>query len=434
MSSHNWGPIGTAVMTGVDTGFEWARRTYIRVFTWLVIASVLMVALGVTLNKWGYLIANFYIAAVFLILWAFLTFYPGSVAIAFGIGGLSGLPKDWSINRLIREGALPDLQLSNVAKEGLALVQKYIRWSAHLAFFVAIVFVTLGTWRLENGKVVLPVFVVLSGIGLWAALFTKDTVWYKRVTIIILLAALVGLVYTGYTHTHPQDETVTLIDETLMKNEDLIKEQAAKALHEKVQQGIGLTPKEVRLLESLRHESKRAENVVEQSGQTIKSALPSLSSPDTKGQVWDTYDHVEYPLVWNEELDGPWCNAMELPPGTYRVIPTYDAVILQERGADDGLYDIRITPDGILLGSKWNIRHPFYREFLQQAPLGGNQRVGSFITRVGTGIIVESWKGETFTLTKTERVRPCGINLPPNKAYLNGSRGMVTADIERLRQ
>lgn len=167
-----------------------------------------------------------------------------------------------------------------------------------------------------------------------------------------------------------------------------------------------------------------------------KPAAPSGVSVNGKpaGQTWDPYDHVEYPLVWNEELDGPWCNAMEFPPGTYKVTPTYDAVFLQERGADGGLYDIRITPDGILLGSKWNWRHPFYREFLQQAPLGGNQRVGSFITRVGTGIIVESWKGESFTLTKTERVRPCGINLPPNRTYLNGSRGMVTANIERLRQ
>lgn len=435
MSSHNWGPIGTAAMIGIETGLERARRTYIRGFTWLVIASVLMITLGVALNKHGYLLANFYLAAGFLVAWAFFTFYPASIISIFGIGGLKGLPTDWSVNRLLREGALPDLELSNIAKEGFSLIRKYVIWSSHLALFVVVVFVTLGTWRLERGSIVLPVFIVLAGSGFWAALFTKGSVWYKRVVIAILLVSLAGLVYTGYTHTHPQDETVALIDRALVKNDDLIKERTAKALYEKVQQGIALTPEEIRLLESLQHESKRIGNATNAVIETLPG-VPFSASRKSASQSWQLFDRIECPVGWNDREGGPWCDPIELPNGSYRFIVERTMWKHADLGPDGTFSYFDMPPEGLSLSSFPAASHSFKREFWQGAPCGGNGRLGAVVIKTSTVNCYDPFVRGTPPLViasaKPKEKVLIGTNFPLNRLYVQADLGKIIIEVERL--
>lgn len=238
--------------TKVQGWFEKAIRMYIWGFIGLVIITVALIALGVRLNEADLKGGNFYIAAVFLVTWAFFTFYPACLATVFGLGGLSGLPEGWSLNQLIRQGVLPDLQVSEVVKQGATLIKRYAAWSAHLALFMVVVFVTLGTWDIENAGVVLPIFVVLAGIGLWTLLFTSKTKWYKRIVIGILLVSLAGLVYTGYVYRHPQDKTVDQILDAQIKNKDTKENAVLKNILEKVRNGTLLSSDEEKILAKAR--------------------------------------------------------------------------------------------------------------------------------------------------------------------------------------
>lgn len=244
----------------VGTGWEWLRgwfaravRVYLAAFVVLVLAALFLVMLGVGFNKSGAPAANYVLAAVFLVAWAFVTFYPGTLLAAFGLGVPKGLPKDWSLNQLIREAKLPDLQMSAVVSEGLNTLRTMVKLSSHLALFVTVVFVVLGTWRIENAGVVLPVFVILVGIGFWSALFKRGAVWYARVTITVLLVALAMMLYGGYVYLHPQDTTVGEIDRVLTINEDKVKQRTAKELLAKAKAG-NLTDADKQQLATLKKE------------------------------------------------------------------------------------------------------------------------------------------------------------------------------------
>lgn len=252
----DWGAIAGTAVAQLRIWLERVVRVYRMGFVLTMIGAFVLVTLGVMLNKTGFKEGNFVLAAMFLLLWAFFTFYPTGVAAVFGIGGLNGLPKDWSLNAFFREGRLPDLQLSEVIVQGFALVKKFASWSAHLAFFVTIVFVVLGTWKIENTTVVLPVFVILSGVGLWAALFGNGIKWYRRITIGILLVSLVGLLYGGYAYLHPQDETLDDIDRALLRNEDNRKNAEAENILRKAKDGVVLTDDEVKTLKRLKQEKE----------------------------------------------------------------------------------------------------------------------------------------------------------------------------------
>lgn len=171
---------------------------YKKIFACLLIGTVLGVILGVIANRAGMPLWNFIFAAVFLVVWLFLEFHPKGLLVVFGVGGLNGLPKDWGINQLIRDGKLPDLRLSEVVKQGFELIKKLSYYSAHVAFFVTVMFVVLGTFELKTASAVLPVFVLLAAIGLWSILAKVPAKWYFRITGLILLVSIVIFLYKGF--------------------------------------------------------------------------------------------------------------------------------------------------------------------------------------------------------------------------------------------
>lgn len=183
-------------------GTKWHQLVslYKMSFVLILLAAIIMVVLGVKLNQGGLAVANFSFAAVYLVIWAFFTFYPAGLPTlaVFGIGGLQGLPKDWSFNQLLREGKLPDLKLADVVAEGLKLVKQYVRYSAHVAYFMIVVFTVLGTWYIRNAVAVLPIFILFAGIGFWAVLSNAVAKWYYRITFGIILVSLLMFLYQGF--------------------------------------------------------------------------------------------------------------------------------------------------------------------------------------------------------------------------------------------
>lgn len=252
----NWtGIFGTGLTQG-KIGLEHVKQLYIHAFKWLLIGTAIAIALGVILNNIGWKEGNFVLALIFLIASAFFFFYPGFLIWVFGLGSINGLPQDWSLNRLLREQTLPDLQLSSLVKEGVAAIKQTVRWAAHITLFTQMFFVVLGTWELENSRVVIPIMVVLASIGLCTYLFSSTAKWYKRAAWGIMLTSLTVLVYNGYVYMHPQDAVLKDVSSALQKNDDSKKQVRLSTLLEKASAGILLTPEEESFLQQMREEAR----------------------------------------------------------------------------------------------------------------------------------------------------------------------------------
>lgn len=175
-----------------------ARRVYLIGFVSLIGAIIVLTVIGTILNQTVPTL-NFIIVAAFVAVLAYFVIHPVGLLTVFGLGTLEGLPKDWSINNIFTEGAppFPNLSLENMAISGFALVKKYVHYASHIAYFAIVFFTVLGTWKLADAWVVLPILVVLAGMGLWAALSKAKPRWYFGITALVLMAALATFLYRG---------------------------------------------------------------------------------------------------------------------------------------------------------------------------------------------------------------------------------------------
>ena len=114
----NWGAQGDIAQDALATKLLEVIKLYKKAFGWLVIGTILLVALGVKLNQSGFAVANVVLALGFLLVLGVYIFHPAGLLTVFGIGGLSVLAKAWSGTPRFREGTLPNLQLSAVACAG----------------------------------------------------------------------------------------------------------------------------------------------------------------------------------------------------------------------------------------------------------------------------------------------------------------------------
>lgn len=281
--NRNWRRVLRIGLRWSQIQIEQISQIYFWSFLGIVLGVAIAIPLGVFFNQVGVKGGNFVLAAIFLVGWAFLTFHPAVIAIAFGLGTPDGLPKDWSLNKLIREAVLPDLKLSEVVKEGLEFVRKVVRWSKHLALFVTTIFVVFGSWNIENPSVVLPVFVVLAGIGLLSSLFQTKTIWYKRTVTAILFVSLTSLLYTGYHYLHPQDETVDEVEAAIRRNDDNKVNRALQAVLQKIDAGQELTKEEEETLKKARQE-RRARSLKGAVSDFFYSKTIPIEVMDLRGQ------------------------------------------------------------------------------------------------------------------------------------------------------
>lgn len=196
-----------AAFTQGEQLLEAANKWHQTVALWTIVGAIFVVTAGVLANIAGFPGFNYVLAGVELVIGIYFLTKPAAVLSVFGLGSFtSGLP-DIKVGEILRNGvsAIPNFELKKFLGAGWAIVEATTRKVAHVFFFLVVLHTTLGTFPIADPAMVLPVLVILTGIGLWAALFTEKAVWYKRVTIGILLVALSGVLWKAYVIPSPSE-------------------------------------------------------------------------------------------------------------------------------------------------------------------------------------------------------------------------------------
>lgn len=146
---------------------------------------------------------------------------------------------------------------------------------------------------------------------------------------------------------------------------------------------------------------------------------------------WELAATAKCPIQWNEELAGPWCNAGSFKPGVYRIVPRYDSWHMAQLRVINGqevLSFLSVPPQGVWL-SQWD-GSSFKNEFLQQAPHGGNQKVGALVAKIGPTGVADAF--DRIEIKEAPMRILIGPNLPPTKEYFQKNTGEIIVDIERM--
>lgn len=271
-----------ATITQGEKALEWANRWHQTVVLWTIAGAVFVLALAVLANMAGFPKLNFVLAAASLVIGIFFLTKPLFVLSVFGLGSLAnGLP-DTKLGEILRNGveSLPNFELEKMLGAGWDAIKATVHQVAHVFFFLTVLFVVLGTFPISNPTLVLPAIVILAGIGIWAALFTKDHVWYGRITVGILVLSGVVVFFKMYDHA----SRVERIEEARAAHQEQLVEEALTPMLRKAENGIKLTKEEVRILDAAkkREESRSIAKRVETFifGRTIEYRVPSDIAPE----------------------------------------------------------------------------------------------------------------------------------------------------------
>jgi hypothetical protein len=160
-------------------------KQYHGIFLATVIAAIIVIVVELILSKAGdgKEVLDYYVGWAFLIGWAFMTFHPNGIGTAYLFGAGEKAPWD-SLDELFTKLQMPDVKLGEMGGKGLEFVKtKYLMWSGHVALFAALMSMVLATFQVVSVFMAAGAFLGLVGIGLWAALLTKNAKYYKIVTI-----------------------------------------------------------------------------------------------------------------------------------------------------------------------------------------------------------------------------------------------------------
>lgn len=354
MAERNWGAVTGTATTWVETQWKKLLKFYQVAFGLTIAGAIVLMIIGVNLNQNGYAVVNFSIATAFIVVWIFFTYQPAVLLTVFGVGGLDGLPKDWSINQLLSDegNRLPDLKLSNVASKGFDLVRSFTRYTAHVAYFAIVIFTVLGTWYIKDTVAILPILVLLVGIGYWAVLSKAVAKWYYLITRGILIVSLAMFLFQGF---------------------------------------IGE-----------KKETSWTATKLPAPGEVRPPSLPKIRLPweKTTWVVVESLDCSNNKI--KEEASLGWCRTKgSYGAGNYRFRLRDPANDIQWKMVMPDK-TLTVGPDGIAL-YLWGTR-PFVADFKNQA-LVKNERVGSLIARAGYGSPA-FFALKEFTLEEGEKKRP----------------------------
>ncbi len=271
-----------AAKTKAELGLEWATKWHMKIMPWVIGWVTFFLAMGVLANKAGYPGLNFILAAVALIVAVFFLTKPFFISVVFGAGaGTEGLP-DFKFADILDKGfaGMPNLELEKFFGAGGKLIQETAKKVAHLLLFLTVLFVVLGTFPLSDTRYALPALIVLAGFGLWSSLYATKSVWYKRITLTILLVAGAIVFFKLY---YPKDE-VEKIDEARNSFREERLSEELRPLIRKSGEGIKLTEEEAIVLEKAR--AKKAKQSLLKKvgtyfhGMEIEYQVPSNIAPE----------------------------------------------------------------------------------------------------------------------------------------------------------
>lgn len=244
-----------AVATQGGQLLEAANKWHQTVVLWTIVGVVSAITAGVLANVAGFPKLNFLLAAITLLAGTFFLTKPAIALSVFGLGALTnGLP-DIKLGEILRNGvgSLPNFELKKILGAGWDVVKATSHKVAHVFFLTTVFFVVLGTFPISDPVLVLPAIVILTGVGLWAALFTEGHLWYKRITFGLLVVSGIAVFYQMY---DPQGK-IERIEEAQAANQERLIDAALDPILRKAEHGIKLTPEEKLTLDAAK---KREEN------------------------------------------------------------------------------------------------------------------------------------------------------------------------------
>lgn len=273
--------IGSAV-TQAERGLEWANKWHQTIVLWTMIGAMIILSLGALANVAGFAGLNFALAALTLLVGIFFLTKPAFVLSVFGIGlTAKGLP-DIKVREMLQNGvsALPNFELERMIGAGWDAVQATMRRAAQALFFLTTVLIVLGTFPVGDAKFILPAFVVLAAFGFWAALFTKGNVWYRNITIGLLVVATGIILFKLY----DRPGIVERIEEARAAQREQRIEKALEPVLRKAEHGIKLTREEAILFEKAKKREAEKSWVTKWStkwqGRTIEYKVPENIAPE----------------------------------------------------------------------------------------------------------------------------------------------------------
>ncbi len=248
-------------MSFIDAGFtqaekalEWANKWHQTVVLWTIVGGTFTIVLGVLANLVGIPGFNFVLATVALLAGIFFLTKPVIVLSVFGIGSLTGGLPNPKISDILTKGfaGLPDFELKKFLGAGWKAIEATAHQVAHVLFFLTVLFVVLGTFPISDPTLVLPALVILTGFGFWSALFAKGNVWYRRVTIAILLVSGSIIFFQMY---DPKGKIERIEAAQEAYRAQLIDEALTPILR-KAENGVKLTADEAQVLEKAKAREK----------------------------------------------------------------------------------------------------------------------------------------------------------------------------------
>lgn len=229
----------------LEAGYQWLRENHRKIakiygfaFMLILILAFFLVQHMVELSHQSVVqmrpelrIACWYIAGVFVVIWAFFQFIPHTLAAMFGLGVPAGLP-NFSIGKIFKEGlgSLPDFKFGDIVKSGWDVIKTLVGLSAQIPYFVIVMAAVFGTWGIENDWFVWPILIALLGIFIGCALFFKTAFWYKTITMSVLVVSVGWMLYGTYVRFHPQDAILGKIEEVDSRQNDKRNEGIAQLL------------------------------------------------------------------------------------------------------------------------------------------------------------------------------------------------------------
>lgn len=253
---------GAATDVALTQLFIWRRKvllTYTGAFVAIAIVLMVLVKMMVGWNhsavidmEPGLMLRCYIVAVLGLLFWAFIRHFPDALGVMVGLGTIKGLP-DFKLGEFLSgeiKGMLPNLQMKDFGDAIWDTFQKFWEVLDHLMLFFVVLCVVFGTLPIENPAGVIGSLVCLAGIGLWSMLFAKVVVWYRRITIGILLVAIGVMLYGTYMHFRPQDVTIEKVETVLERNENARQDHIAKLLLEGAKKGT-TTAAERELIKSM---------------------------------------------------------------------------------------------------------------------------------------------------------------------------------------
>ncbi len=188
---------------------------------WIGVPSlILVIVIDVMMSYAG---APLIIAIVNMAIMLVLGFYmstPATFLTMFGAGaGWKLVGYNWSWRNIFLDEAVvfPDIQISEIAKQGWQACVSALKLPAHFLIVAIATGTVLELWQVNHPTAALVFFPALAGIGMWSFALGGATKWYRRITIAVLVIGALASFHQVFAEEKPRPLNNIVSDLTYSK-------------------------------------------------------------------------------------------------------------------------------------------------------------------------------------------------------------------------